>query len=392
MAELAYGAFDCDNHYYEAEDAFTRHVDRRMHSRCMQWAEVNGRKRLLVGGKVNRFIPNPTFDPVAKPGSLDQFFRGRNPEGKSVAELFGSLEPIRRAYRDRDARLEMLDEQGIDGALLFPTLGVGMQESLRHDPEAACVAFGAFNRWLEEDWGFAHRERLFAAPYLSLMDAAWAAAEAERVIAAGARVVSMVPGPVPTGPDTAINPSNERFDGFWARLAEARVPVAFHSGDAGYRGFLELWGGDREFRAFDFDPIYICTSATPIHDTFAALICGGVFDRHPGLRVASIECGSDWVAGLVRKLAKAYGQFPGKFGRDPIELLREHVFVAPYYEDDIASLRELIGPSQILFGSDFPHAEGLAEPTSFVEDLADFSDAEVRGIMRDNGRGLVIAS
>ena len=75
-----------------------------MQRRAMQWARVGGRKRLLVGGKVNRFIPNPTFDPVAKPGCLDEFFRGRNPEGKSIREVFGDLEPINPAYRNRDAR------------------------------------------------------------------------------------------------------------------------------------------------------------------------------------------------------------------------------------------------------------------------------------------------
>ena len=84
---IDFQAFDADNHYYEAEDAFTRHLDPRMARRAMQWAEVNGRKTLLVGGKVNRFIPNPTFDPVAKPGCLDEYFRGRNPEGKSIREI-----------------------------------------------------------------------------------------------------------------------------------------------------------------------------------------------------------------------------------------------------------------------------------------------------------------
>ena len=60
---LPFKAFDADNHYYEAEDAFIRHVDPRLHKRCMQWAQIDGRQRLLVGGRVNRFIPNPTFDP-----------------------------------------------------------------------------------------------------------------------------------------------------------------------------------------------------------------------------------------------------------------------------------------------------------------------------------------
>jgi predicted TIM-barrel fold metal-dependent hydrolase len=389
MADLGFQAFDSDHHYYEAEDAFTRHVDPRMQSRCMQWAEVNGRKRLLVGGKVNRFIPNPTFDPVAQPGILDEYFRGKNPEGKSVPELFGRLDPISPAYRDRDARVKQLDEQGIGGAMFFPTLGVGMQESLRHDPEAACIAFEAFNKWMEEDWGFHYQDRLYAAPYISLMDPAWAERELERVLARGARVVSMVPGPVPTGPETSVSIGLARFDGFWARVAEAGITVAFHSGDAGYRRFTEAWGGEREFRAFSWDPLAVCLSPEPIHDTLAALICHGVFQRHPRARVATIECGSAWAPALVRKLKKAYGQMPYAFERDPIEQLREHVKVAPYYEDDIAGLRELIGTENVLFGSDFPHAEGLAVPTDFVNDLEGFGSDEVELIMRDNGWKLV---
>ena len=101
-ARLDYPAFDCDNHYYEALDAFTRHMDPRLAKKAVQWAVIDGRKRLLVAERINRFIPNPTFDPVAKPGCLDHFFRGDNPEGLDIRAAFGELEPIRPAYRDRD--------------------------------------------------------------------------------------------------------------------------------------------------------------------------------------------------------------------------------------------------------------------------------------------------
>ena len=91
--------FDCDNHYYEAIDAFTRHVEPGMAKRTMQWAEINGKQRLLVGGKVNRFIPNPTFDPISKPGALDEYFRGRNPKGEGVARAVRRARPAERAPR-----------------------------------------------------------------------------------------------------------------------------------------------------------------------------------------------------------------------------------------------------------------------------------------------------
>ena len=110
-----YECFDADNHYYEATDAFTRYIEPAMTKRCMQWAELDGKTRLLVGGKVNRFIPKPTFDPVAKPGSLDEYFRGRNPGAKDMKSIFGDLAPIDPAYRDRDARLAKMDEHGLDG-------------------------------------------------------------------------------------------------------------------------------------------------------------------------------------------------------------------------------------------------------------------------------------
>ena len=129
--------FDADNHYYEAMDAFTRHIEPEYAKRAMQWAEIDGKTRLLVGGRVNRFIPNPTFDQLAKPGSLEQYFRGNNESGAGVVELFGELEPTDPAYRDRDIRLKVMDDQRIDGALFFPTLGVGMEEALRDDLPAA---------------------------------------------------------------------------------------------------------------------------------------------------------------------------------------------------------------------------------------------------------------
>ena len=111
MTEKQVRGFDADNHYYEALDAFTRHIEPQFAKRCMQWAIIDGRTRLLVGGKINRYLANPTFDKVADPGCLEEFFRGFNPSGKQVIELFGDLEPPRPAYRDRDARLAVLDEQ-----------------------------------------------------------------------------------------------------------------------------------------------------------------------------------------------------------------------------------------------------------------------------------------
>ncbi len=382
--------FDADNHYYEATDAFTRFMDPKMAKRAMQWAEINGRQRLLVGGKVNRFIPNPTFDPVAKPGSLDEYFRGRNPQSMDIRALFGDLEPIRPEYRDRDARLAVMDEQGLSGCFLFPTLGVGMEQSLYQDPEALVAAFHAFNLWIEEDWGYAYKDRIFASPMISLIDVDAAVAELELVLSKDARVVCIKGGPAHT-PTGLTSPANPRFDPFWSLVNESGVVVGIHSGDSGYGKYVDDWETFGEFEAFRTGPLRsILTSDRTPFETFAALICHGLFDRFPNVRIASIESGSDWVLTLKKKLTKVYGQLEGAFSENPVETLAKHVWVAPYYEDDLAAVKAVIGVDHLLFGSDWPHAEGLAEPRTFADDLRaqNFTESEIHTIMVDNGRQL----
>jgi len=390
--ELGFRPFDADNHYYEATDAFTRHIDPAMAKRCMQWAEVGGKRRLLVGGKINKFIPNPTFDPIASPGALEDYFRGRNEGGLDLKTMFGELEPIEDhpAYRNRDARVALLGEQGMDGALLFPTLGVGMQEALRRDVPALHAAFQAFNRWLDDDWGFDRGDgKLYAAPMITFADPVLAEAEVRRVLDAGARIMVTVPGPVPDGGDGYVSPGHPQFDPVWALIAESGVPLALHAGLSGISHYGTFWrtGGDAGggFEGFKHAAFPLAAFADRgIADSFTALICHGVLSRFPDLRLASIENGAMWVPDLLRNLRDAHGKMPFAFDRHPVDQFRRQVWVAPYYEDDMARLKDELGIDRLLFGSDFPHTEGLPEPTDFVKDIPTFDAAETRAIMRDN--------
>src|ERR1700722_133893 len=126
--------FGFENPYSESADAFTRHQDRSLRGRGVRWAEIDGRRRLLVGGTVNSYVANPTFDPVSKPGALYDWYRG-NPRRQEIKDAFGELEPLRPEYQDRDQRLRIMDQQGLRGTVLFPTLGVGFEDALKHDPE-----------------------------------------------------------------------------------------------------------------------------------------------------------------------------------------------------------------------------------------------------------------
>jgi predicted TIM-barrel fold metal-dependent hydrolase len=381
---VPFPAFDADNHYYEATDAFTRHLAPDMRKRCMQWAEIDGKKRLLVGGRVNRFIPNPTFDPVSKPGALAEYFRGKMAVGDMRA-AFGSLDSIaeRPEYRDRDKRLALMDKQNIEACIMLPTLGVGMEAALEDDPDAFKAAFTAFNRWVDEDWGFNYKNRIFAPPYLSLAHPEWALAELEYAVAHGARTVLMRPGP--PGPEKKYRSlGHPLHEPFWKRLNELGLTLVIHGGDSSYKDYENLWGLSEDTQAFKVPLLKRLLSANPIRDMIASLIADGVLDRHKNIRVATIETGSEWVEPLLKKLKSANVMAPGEFASDPVKLFKERIWVSPFFEDDVKALVNIMGPDHVLFGSDYPHAEGLAEPTDFVQECEGMNDKDIRKIMRDN--------
>ena len=206
MEALDYTPFDCDNHYYEAPDAFTRHVPEGWHKRCVQWCEIEGRKYHVVGGEVSHAVSNPTWDPIAKPGALHEYFRG-NPSGKSPLEMLKEREPLPGEYMDRDLRVKKIKEQGLQGVWLFPTLGVLYEELLKEDIQAVKVLFRGFNRWLNDDWGCNYQDTIFAAPYISLCDVEFAIEELQWALDNGARIVCMRPAAVWTedGPRSPAN-------------------------------------------------------------------------------------------------------------------------------------------------------------------------------------------
>jgi len=388
LTALDYPAFDADNHYYEALDAFTRHLDPKLGPRTVQWAEIDGRKYHVVGGKVSRAVVNPTFDPVAKAGALSSYFRG-NPEGKNPIELLRDREPIPAEYRDRDARIACLDRFGLEAIWLFPTLGVLYEELLKHDTEAVVQTFTAFNRWLEEDWGFHYRDRIFAAPYLTLADPDWAVRELEWALEKGARVVVMRPAAAWTasGPHS---PSDERFDPFWARLDEAGVSVVIHAGDSGYTshgyardGFSsDVSGGGWKpsIKAFHIERAAL--------DFLATISFDKLFERFPRLRIASVENGSEFLPDLFRKLRSNHRRMPGYFEEDPVELFKRHVWINPFWEDDVKEVVEYMGADRVIFGSDWPHIEGMPEPLDYVSELSGFDADTQRKILRENARAL----
>jgi len=381
--------FDCDNHYYESPEAFTRHQDRTLGNRGIRWADVDGKRRLLVGGTINSYVANPTFDPVAKPGSLYEWYRG-NPRRQQIVEAFGELEPLRPEYQDREQRLKIMNEQGLVGVLLFPTIGVGIEDALKHDPEACIKVFHGFNRWLEEDWGFNYKGRIFAAPYIAMLDPVAAVDELQQALDAGAIVVNIRNGPVPVAGGYR-SPFEPIYDRFWGLAEDAGVVVAAHSGIDGYDILVQMWEhGGPESSLFRSPLRGAVTKGRAVTDFFLAALCQLLFERFPRLRMASVENGAAWVPDGLHRVDDAANRNPGYFGEHPRDVFGEHVWVTPFWEDDVDALLADARVDRLLLGSDWPHAEGTRQPADFItESLSNLSDTDVRQIARENALELL---
>jgi predicted TIM-barrel fold metal-dependent hydrolase len=384
MTSLDFPVFDADNHLYETRDAFTRHLPER-YKGAIDYVDVRGRTKIAVRGTISEYIPNPTFDVVARPGAQEEYFRVGNPEGKSYREIVG--EPMRSvpAFREPAPRLELMDTQGVDRALMFPTLASLLEERMRDDPELTHAVIHALNEWLHEEWTFDYEGRIFATPIITLPIVEKAIEELEWAVERGARTVLIRPAPVPAyGGSRSF--AFEEFDPFWRAVVDADVLVSMHASDSGYSRYQSDWTGPMEMLPFRPDPFRMLTAATrPIEDAMAAFVCHGAFTRNPGLRVASIENGGDWVAPLLEHLGDVHRKMPQAFDEDPVDAFTRNVYVSPFHEDDIDQLVAVMGTDHLLFGSDYPHPEGLAEPCSYVDHLPEGLPAEdVAAIMGGN--------
>ena len=236
-------------------------------------------------------------------------------------------------------------------------------------------------------WGWAAANSSSSASARSTI----ALAELDTVLKAGARCVGIRPAPVP-GFRGSRSFGFPEFDPFWARCAEAKIFVCLHTSDSGYDRIYRWWtGGGGEYLPFEKDAFNLTleTLGRPIADSLSALICHGALDRHPDLRIVSVENGAEWVRPLLKRLDKAHGQMPGAFRRHPRETFQRQVFVAPFYEDSMAELAQDIPVERILFGSDFPHPEGLAEPLDYLKEFRAFSDGDIKRIFHTNMKGLL---
>jgi predicted TIM-barrel fold metal-dependent hydrolase len=297
-----------------------------------------------------------------------------------------------------------MDEQGVEATWLFPSQGVVLEAPmLATDVEAAVEVCRAFNRWIEDQWGFAYKDRLFGVQYLNNSDPERLAAELRWCLDHGAHVVALRHGSAVTA-DGLRSPADPMFDRFWGLAEESGVVVSCHDGaDSTYAELYPLlervWGDSPNLGAHSSGEnmkmmgggsvIGSLMKNRIVHDFAYMLVAHRLFERFPRLKVAYIENGSAWVPSLLTALE--YLGHGGDYQSSPKEQFIEHCWVAPFVEESVDELAQHLPIERILFGSDWPHAEGVGHPRDFFQNVVDFSLDDQRRIMVENARELTFA-
>lgn len=318
-------------------------------------------------------------DPVATAKLAQNVIAG--PKGYFA---FGSM--------DASERHQALDQLGFSGQLVFSTFAPN-QFAIQSDPDLLYGGASAHNRGMADFC--AGDPRLLPVAYVPLDDPARAAVCLDEALALGCPAVW-----IPHGIPATTSPTHPVYDGIWARLAEAGVPMVLHFGGNGSTQMAlsyhnngrdpgrDFAGGGENVRSKDFLNVH--------HDAENLLSCmvlDGIFEQFPGLRVGVIELGAGWVPNLLAGLdhaKRAFGRNEPELAKlrlDPSDYIRRQVRFNPWHFEDVGRLIDWSGSNLFVFASDWPHPEGGRDPLREFEaslDRAEVDVAERRAFYHDN--------
>ncbi len=381
--QLDFAVFDADNHMYETTEALTKHLP-DAHRGLIDYIDHHGRTKIMVRGTISNYIPNPTFQRVGSPGAQEEYFKHGNPEGKSRREIMKPIDAL-PAFFSPEPRLELMDELGLDYAMMYPTLASLVEERFRDAPDECHIVIHALNQWMHEHWTFNYEGRIFPVPIVTLPIVDRAIKELEWCVERGARAVLIRPAPPPglRGPRSF---ALAEFDPFWERVVELDVLVTMHASDSGYTRFTNEWEGSTgEMMAFNQSLFQMSVMHNrAIEDAATSWIAHGALTRHPKLKVAIVENGSSWVRPLLAHLEMCYQRMPQAWEEHPVDVFKRNIWIHPFHEDDPIGLIGAVGADRVVFGSDYPHVEGMSDPLSFVDDLYGLPDEQIRMVMGGN--------
>jgi predicted TIM-barrel fold metal-dependent hydrolase len=375
---------DADSHWSILPDFFTDLAPPELKDRMPRVEDVDGRKHWVFEGHVRG---------TAGPAAVIR--RDGTKESADLALNHWDYDEAHIGAHDPKVRLEVLDECGIDAQVIFPSsIGLGGQDfGVVEDRALSRVVLEIYNDRMAEiqaDSG----NRLLPLPLMPAWDVDTAIAEAKRVAALGACGVNMTSDPQDLGaPDLA----SRAWDPFWDVLEELELPVHFHIGASiTTMGFY----GSYPWPSLPIDTqlavggtlLFIGNARVVVNS-----IVSGMFDRHPGLKMVSVESGVGWIPFILDALDYEMAEnAPGEVARLsklPSEYFRSNIYATFWFENNRNKLPELVeavGEDNILFETDFPHPTCLyPDPISSVEaKMATLTPEARRKIYGENARKL----
>ncbi|MDO9175568.1 MAG: amidohydrolase family protein, partial [Actinomycetota bacterium] len=301
----------------------------------------------------------------------------KDPERTYLREApFGSMDP--------EERVQVLDAEHIDIAILYTTVGL-LWEAEVEDPALSQAYTKAYNRWICEFC--AGERRLVPTAHLSLTDPAAAARELERAVGEGA--VGGYVAPFHHQGTPLGHPDN---DALFAAAQDLDVPLAIHptfepQWTKGTR--MGSWENVKQLRL-----LASVSASDGVRQQFTTLFDYGVFDKFPRLKVVVLESGAGWIGYWLDRIDAVYGHtFIGNrvpLQHKPSDYFRERIWIsADPDERMVPALAQRYGVDRFLWASDFPHADHTAE---YIHDLNElvgmFPEADRRKFIGDNARAL----
>ncbi|MCX6525631.1 MAG: amidohydrolase family protein [Actinobacteria bacterium] len=352
-------------------------LDSHLQVPISRWGEVFGEATARFG---ERFAGISLFDATDEPELTTE----------SVWTTKGTAAP---GASTPEGRIAALDIMGIERQLIFPQVVLALPAWSDH-PSASAV-MGEYNDAVLR-WTVAGHGRLRPTALLNLTTIEGAITEAERMAAGGARAVFIQDGIAPGG----RSPAAPEVDPLWALLAEAGLPVTLHIG--GQEGFFgsEAWPEADLLRPGSFStgepvgPHMLATMHLAAQNYLSAMIYGGVFDRHPTLRVGVIELGAMWVGPFVDFLEdrlRLSRRLRDGLQRRPTEVFLDQIRVTPFYWERTARQIERYGmPNIYAFSTDFPHPEGGTDPIGHMAtDISPLGDKALEDFFIHNAELLL---
>lgn len=375
---------DCDSHWTEPPDLFTRLAGPKDRDRVPHVEVVDGERMWVFDG-----------EPVGRFSAGGVIGRDGKKESADIALYHWDFEQIHVGAHDPKVRLQVMDECGIDAQIIFPsTIGLG-GEGLGQstDPELSLRTVRLYND-AQAQIQAESNERLLPLPVMPSWNVELSAAEARRVATMGARGVNMTSDPQDIGGPDLADPA---WDPFWEACTEEHLPVHFHIGASvtaeTFRGKYHWPSQPPNTQLALSGTLLFIGNARVV----ANAIVSGVFDRYPDLKMVSVESGVGWIPFILEALDYEMAEnAPEEFAqlkKRPSEYFPSNLYATFWFENNRNKLPELIeavGEDSILFETDFPHPTCLyPNPLQSVEGkLATLSPQARRKILGENARKL----